>query len=221
MADETREEMFLRATAGETVNLPTPITRKEFYLAKAAGLKVNTPEPITREEMYLKAIAESGGGGGGEGGSIVIANPTLVGTEADLTGLEVDGIKYAVPGGGGDTNLYEHNILFSGATQASFLYISTKLLSTSATPLDWGGFVTEVRTRGFTNRYNQLPVSGHYTSGGSSYKDIISIYFISSYYSGLYGAVCQSNLAGQLPDENIGAGGGSPNFFYDTVVQIL
>lgn len=59
---ETREEMFLRAAAGETVNLPTPITRKEFYLAKAAGMDVKTPDPITREEYYLDNLANSGGG---------------------------------------------------------------------------------------------------------------------------------------------------------------
>lgn len=33
----------------------------------------------------------------------VVANPTLEGTEPDLTGLEVDGTKYAVPQGGGST----------------------------------------------------------------------------------------------------------------------
>ena len=35
-----------------------------------------------------------------ESGSSVVANPTLVGTEANLTGLEVDGIKYKVSGSG-------------------------------------------------------------------------------------------------------------------------
>lgn len=34
-------------------------------------------------------------------GSEVVANPTLAGTEPSLTGLEVDGTKYAVSGGGG------------------------------------------------------------------------------------------------------------------------
>ena len=35
------------------------------------------------------------------GGSTVVANPTLVGDEPDLTGLEVEGTKYKVPEGGG------------------------------------------------------------------------------------------------------------------------
>lgn len=43
-----------------------PITRKEMFMAKAAGQSVNVPEPITREEKYLAAIAASGGGGGGK-----------------------------------------------------------------------------------------------------------------------------------------------------------
>lgn len=42
-----------------------PITREETYLAAAAGQSVETPEPITRKEMFLDAIAKSGGGGGG------------------------------------------------------------------------------------------------------------------------------------------------------------
>ena len=39
-----------------------PITREEKYLAKAAGQSVDVPEPITRKEMFLDAVAKSGGG---------------------------------------------------------------------------------------------------------------------------------------------------------------
>ena len=35
------------------------------------------------------------------GGTTVVANPTLAGTEADLTGLQVGDTKYKVPEGGG------------------------------------------------------------------------------------------------------------------------
>ena len=38
----------------------------------------------------------------GEGGTTVIANPTLVGTETALTGLQVGGTKYKVPQGSGE-----------------------------------------------------------------------------------------------------------------------
>lgn len=44
-----------------------PITREEKYLAKAAGQSVEVPEPITRKEMFLDAVAKRGGGSGGGG----------------------------------------------------------------------------------------------------------------------------------------------------------
>ena len=51
-------------------------------------------------------------------GSEVVANPTLAGTETNLTGLEVDGTKYAVSGGGGGFNktvLWDSGSYSSGA----------------------------------------------------------------------------------------------------------
>ena len=41
----------------------------------------------------------------GEGGTTVVANPTLSGTEANLTGLQVGDTKYAVPQGGGGAGI--------------------------------------------------------------------------------------------------------------------
>lgn len=48
-----------------------PLTRRETYYAAMAGESSDIPEPVTREEQYLKKIAESGGGGGSlpEGGT--------------------------------------------------------------------------------------------------------------------------------------------------------
>lgn len=44
-------------------------------------------------------------------GTEVVANPSLAGTESDLTGLEVAGTKYKVPtGGSGGTSLFKHKI---------------------------------------------------------------------------------------------------------------
>lgn len=41
----------------------------------------------------------------------VVANPTLAGDEANLTGLQIGDTKYAVPqGGGGGSQLYAHNV---------------------------------------------------------------------------------------------------------------
>lgn len=57
MPDEiTREEQFLSAIAGESVDTPEPITREEMFLAKIAGGDVETPEPITREECLLDQL---------------------------------------------------------------------------------------------------------------------------------------------------------------------
>jgi len=42
----------------------------------------------------------------------VVANPTLAGDEAELTGLQVGDTKYAMPqGGGGSATLYRHSVL--------------------------------------------------------------------------------------------------------------
>ena len=48
----------------------------------------------------------------GGGGTEVVANPVLAGTETDLTGLEVAGTKYKIPtgGSGGGTQWYLHKI---------------------------------------------------------------------------------------------------------------
>lgn len=64
------------------------------FLAKIAG---ETPVDDTIQnstEFWINKIAEQGGGG-----SEVIANPTLAGTEDDLTAIEIDGTKYKVPKG--------------------------------------------------------------------------------------------------------------------------
>lgn len=52
----TRDEAFLAAILGESVELPVPQTRLELFLAKVAGMSVETPEPQTRAESCLAAI---------------------------------------------------------------------------------------------------------------------------------------------------------------------
>lgn len=61
----TREETYLAALSGESVNLPEPITREEMYLAAAAGMAVELPNPITRKEQFLMRVVENGSTGGG------------------------------------------------------------------------------------------------------------------------------------------------------------
>lgn len=71
------------------------ITRK----LKELGLKINGVEPKgdTTSEI-IKGIADDYTGGG----TTVVANPTLAGTEEELTGLQVGETKFKV--GGGDEN---------------------------------------------------------------------------------------------------------------------
>lgn len=57
-------------------------------------------------EMIALGLAKQAKGEAEEK-STVVANPTLAGTEESLTGLEVDGTKYAIPSGG---HIYEHLI---------------------------------------------------------------------------------------------------------------
>lgn len=66
----TREETYLAAMSGESVNLPEPITREEMYLAAAAGIAVELPEPITRKEQFLMRVVENGGNADQSGGGL-------------------------------------------------------------------------------------------------------------------------------------------------------
>ena len=79
-------------------------------------------------------------GPAGESGTEVIANPTLAGTETELTGLSVNGTKYKVPtggsGGGGGTKIYRHAMQFEATiteTEINAETISTGL-NFSTTP---------------------------------------------------------------------------------------
>lgn len=74
-----------------------PITREEMYLSAAAGESVELPTPITREEMYLYAIAQKGGGGGGGNPNSV---QTITGTLDDPWGdVDYDELSEALQSG--------------------------------------------------------------------------------------------------------------------------
>ena len=69
----------------------------ELRLAKAVGEAVTLPNyDPDRVCVYLRKLIEVIEQGGGGSGTEVIANPTLAGTEGDLTGLQVGGTKYKV-----------------------------------------------------------------------------------------------------------------------------
>lgn len=68
------------------------------------------------------------------GGTEVVANPTLSGSESDLTGLEVAGTKYKVSAGG--TQKYMHSISFARETSSNDIVgsITVHIINDIATP---------------------------------------------------------------------------------------
>lgn len=86
--------------------------------------------------------------GGGGGGTEVIANPTLIGTEEDLTGLQVGETKYKVPSG-------ESAVSVTGTLQAG---------QTSIT-LENAAITTNGTFDFYTNAYGVNPTSATVASG--------------------------------------------------------
>lgn len=71
----------------------------------------------------------------------VVANPTLAGDEAELTGLQVGDTKYAMPqgGGGGGNQLYQHSILIRSkntSTASDLCYCTLTIISNSSTQIN-------------------------------------------------------------------------------------
>ena len=55
---------------------------------------------------------------GSSGGTTVIANPTLSGTEEDLVSLQIDETKYVIPSNGGSGILFVGKLTIRGATSS-------------------------------------------------------------------------------------------------------
>ena len=78
------------------------------YDSKFTGKQIdNSVETVVSNTATEGQVLTANGTGGSTwqdpagGGTEVVANPSLAGTESDLTGLEVAGTKYKVPTGGG------------------------------------------------------------------------------------------------------------------------
>lgn len=85
----------VKSVQEDTFDYDKPRNPIETYLAKALGESVTLPNTDNeRILVYLRKLIEVIESGGG---TEVIANPTLAGTEADLTGLQVGETKYAIP----------------------------------------------------------------------------------------------------------------------------
>jgi hypothetical protein len=96
---------------------------------------------------------------GGSGGSSVVANPTLAGTEADLTGLEVDGTKYKVSSGGGgsEVHLYQHNIQLKSTFTDNRKFVCS-VISKSNAPFTVTNFMDFLSSNGFDGSTKLYPV---------------------------------------------------------------
>lgn len=139
------------------------------FLAKIAGETPIDENVRDSTEYWLKRIAEAGGGG-----TTVIANPELAGTENQLTGLQVGETKYKV-----GSNLYEHHIRVQKSSTDRFFFT---LVSTSPTELTTeASVVAELVTRGYisatglaTNSSVKRIVVGVNTAGGYIYVTSLS-----------------------------------------------
>lgn len=100
-------------------------------------MKTRTNQPIYKDNGTLLTDEDLGGG------TEVIANPTLAGTEDPLTGLQIGDTKYALGGGNGFKHAYfvvaktRYESTFNGAIQ--FVYFSnTDNLDTTSIISDIG-----------------------------------------------------------------------------------
>lgn len=81
----------------------------------------------------------------------VQANPTLEGTEPDLTGLVVNGVKYKAGGGGSEQHLYQHEIVLERTSNPSAY---TTILSNNPMPMTYLDIWSFLDSNGF-NDYNK------------------------------------------------------------------
>jgi len=126
------------------------------FLAKIAG---ETPVDDTIQnstEFWINKIAEQGGGG-----TEVIANPTLSGTEDDLTSIEIDDTKYKVPKGSYIAVMADSTHI----SEASYAYINANYLGVPCFVTFGAGLYRVVMKR--ENRfYSEAYIP--YTSSGNS-----------------------------------------------------
>lgn len=111
------------------------------YKSKFTGEQIdNSVETIVSNTATNGQVLTANGTGGATwqdamgGGTEVVANPVLSGTESDLTGLEVAGTKYKVPSGGGFyVYLYEYNDVkyFQNYTLTNAVKIRALLITNS------------------------------------------------------------------------------------------
>ena len=161
------------------------------------------------------------------GGTTVIANPTLAGTEADLTGLQVGETKYKVSqgGGGSDVHLYQHNITidhYDNEQQIGYL-ANFKIFNSNPTTLTLQNVIDYLVDNGFDgikddwNSVKMYEVSGTYGdySGTEEYSNIDGVHYKLDAGTNENVLVLNAKFADiEVDVEN-------PRVFNDIVIQIL
>lgn len=133
-------------------------THVDNFLAKIVGETPIDDKPRNSTEFWLNEIAENGGGG-----TTVIANPTLAGTEDALTGLQVGETKYAMP------KYYIHNI--AGHINGFSSDIKLSIITNDSTPFTLNTFITYMTDKGITNTTKGFGVSAKpYVDNGNNVR---------------------------------------------------
>ena len=148
-----------------------PRTNDAVYFAKAIGEILTLPETDrTRLQVYLRKLIEVIEQSGG--GTEVIANPTLAGTEDALTGLQVGETKYKV---GGSLYLHCINVQARNTNASVFTYspIHLNIYSPKESPYTYEEFKTWLKF----NSYVDLNASGDvfYDENSTKYMVVTSI----------------------------------------------
>lgn len=149
------------------------------------------------------------------GDTEVIPNPTLDGTETALSGLQIDGVKYAMGGGG---KLYEHNISMSEtepkSTGSIFYKFNCTIITKNPEPFTHDTLLDFLPSE-------KQPNGSMKSIAGSGYKKTSSGEFISVAIS-IYRNYSQDNIRVDIADGvSFNFYKGSNTFrFYDWVREI-
>jgi len=138
--------------------------------------------------------------------SRVVANPTLEGTENNLEGLEIDGVKYKAGGG----ELYAHlvSVYLQGYTNSMRLIIYLQS-NTQLTAYD------VLHNNGAYNKYKYFLVSDKILYDDTAKKSYVIANL--DYYSGNTLQVYLNDIVNQTSSWNQA----QPFTFYDTVIKIF
>lgn len=143
------------------------------------------------------------------------ANPTLAGTEADLTGLKINGTSYKVPSGGGGS-IYQHNVYI--VNNAFTSRVAFSIVNSTSTPYTTiAEIAAAVKAVGLDSDLKTIIANGIYRDGSANYL-IMSIYSTDGTNLAYVGPLT-TNLSANyyVGDMNLG----QIRFFSDTVIQII